>query len=299
MNRIHPIYEGERQPPEFWRFAKDTRPTDEDVERLRQRLEQAPESDGWLRRWIPDVVESGDWLQRWLPGLNLAPASSWRWAVAGGVVAAALALVLWSPTPLPSTQLVASAPTHQVVSDDVALDFRGAGDLSGTEQAPRIDWRRGTVRASVTPNQGIDLRVVTPEAEVRVVGTIFEVDRGSLGTRVQVEKGKVEVRCVDGTTRFVVPGEIVWCEPGTAAGYLARARALQRSGAPLPTILAAVDAGQALSGPAAVGVELRWVRTEALRQHGRHAAALRAAAAALDAGAGHRSEDFSRLVSGE
>jgi ferric-dicitrate binding protein FerR (iron transport regulator) len=291
---------GEPAPPEMRRFARDTRPSAEDVERLRQRMREAPQtSPHWLHRWVPGaVVESGDWLHRWLPGLTVARPSSHRWGLGAGLLAALIALALLRPTAVEPTPLLASAPSELAVSPDVALDFEGQGELSGTEQAPRIAWRRGRVRASVTPNEGIDLRVLTPEAEVRVVGTIFTVDRGALGTRVEVEKGRVEVRCVDGTQRFVVPGEVVWCEPGTAAGYLARARALQRDGAPLPQVLHAVTAGAVLHGPAPVQVELQWVRTEALRDHGRHAAALRAAAAALDAGAGHREADFAALVAG-
>lgn len=276
MTRSQLRSSGERPPPELRRFARDTRPSPADVDRLRRRLRRAPEP----------TSEAPSWLHRWL----LGPA----------LVAATLLLMVLRPAPdAPPTLLGAATPSDIVLSQDVSLDFEGQGQIDGTERAPRIAWSHGHLRASVTPHQGIDLRVTTQEAEVRVVGTVFTVDRDALGTRVAVERGKVEVRCVDGRRSFVRPGEIVWCEPGTAAGYLARARALQRDGSSLAAILAAVEAGSALQGSSAVRVELRWVRAEALGQHGRRAAALRAAAAALDAGAGHRHADFAALVSGD
>ena len=276
MTRGQPRSFGELAPPELRRFARDTRPRSADVDRLRRRLLQRPP---------PPPVEPTRWLHRWL----LGPA----------LVATTLAFVLLRATPdAPPTRLAAAEPSDLIVSQDLSLDFEGQGQLGGSERAPRIAWSHGRLRASVTPQQGIDLRVTTQEAEVRVVGTVFTVHRDALGTRVTVERGKVEVRCVDGRRVFVLPGDIVWCEPGTAAGYLARARTLQRDGRSLASILAAVSAGSELRGPTSVQVELRWVRAEALRQHGRRAAALRVAAAALHAGAEHRQADFEALIAG-
>ena len=44
----------------------------------------------------------------------------------------------------------------------------------------------------VTPDRGVRLELTTEEAVVRVVGTVFEVDRGPFGTAVAVDHGTVE-----------------------------------------------------------------------------------------------------------
>lgn len=312
MNRSAHPHSGPPRPPELRRYARETEPRDLEVARLRRRLreslraEEPPEwiDHGLFGRLFAPLVGPAGWLERDVFGRLLAPSSGGTRLISPGsmslvAVAVALLLAVMGPRSRPLEPLEMTSPrgAQLSVSTDVKLDFAGQGRIAGTESAPRIAWRSGRVRAQVTPDQGIDLRVETPDAEVRVVGTIFSVDRDALGTRVEVEKGKVEVRCVDGSVRFVVPGEVAWCEPGTAAGLLARARKLQADGAALASILTSVDAGLELQASSAVQTELRWVRAESLRSHGRTAAAVRTAAAALDAGAGHRQEDFAALVS--
>jgi ferric-dicitrate binding protein FerR (iron transport regulator) len=275
---------GEPPPPELRRFARETRPHRDEVERLRRRL---PLHEGPIHAARPTL----------LGRLSSPSAGPWRaWLLLPAVGAlAALALALRpaaAPTALPA------GPSTVAVSDDVRLDVDGLGEVSGPGRAPRVAWQRGLLRASVTPHQGIDLRVQTPEAEVRVVGTVFSVDRGPLGTRVEVERGRVEVRCVGGDARFVEPGEIVDCAPTTAAGNLGRARALQHAGAPLDEVLAATAAGQAMDATDAVRAELRWVGVEVLRQRGQPEAAVAAARAALELGGGHRSADLAAVVAG-
>ena len=129
------------------------------------------------------------------------PVAWWRQPalLAGAPVAlaAAAALLLWvgrtpSPTDLP---LDSAEWTAATVSRDVQLQFEGSGHARAVDREHRIDWIQGTLEVSVTPDQGIDLQVETPEATVAVVGTVFTVTRYGVSTRVSVERGKVSVTC--------------------------------------------------------------------------------------------------------
>lgn len=180
---------------------------------------------------------------------------------------------------------------------DVALDFLGKGSIRGTSEAPELQWNSGTVRAEVTPNQGVDLTVRTPEATVQVIGTVFEVERGAPGTTVTVARGKVKVECDLGTAALLRPGQQHTCLPTTAAGLLGRARYLQRKSAPPAEILTAVELGLGRQGNDAVHFELRYVRVVVLAESGRRKAALRQASALLARGAGHRTDELQELVS--
>mgnify|MGYP003327532486 FL=1 len=122
-------------------------------------------------------------------------------AVATAAIAAAALLalqhVMIPPPAAPAPVAVAlDAPSGWAVHTavpDVGLSFEGVGTIGGTEDAPRIAWESGTLNVEVTPEKGVRLAVATAEAEVRVVGTGFTVQRDRLGTRVQVRHGRVEV----------------------------------------------------------------------------------------------------------
>jgi ferric-dicitrate binding protein FerR (iron transport regulator) len=178
---------------------------------------------------------------------------------------------------------------------EVHLDFQGAGTLGGTARAPRVAWERGTLRVEVEPDRGIDLAVQTREAEVRVVGTGFDVGRDALGTVVTVRHGHVAVMCTDGDDALLGAGESRTCPPTGASGLLGRAQALTDGGAPAEDVLAAADAGLAAGATGAVRSELGRVRIEALTRLGRPADALAAAEAAL-AEAPVRATEIRRLA---
>jgi hypothetical protein len=163
----------------------------------------------------------------------------------------------------------------------VQLSYRGSGTVGGAVRKPRIDWEVGTLRVEVEPDRGIDLRVDTREAEIRVIGTGFTVERDALGTRVAVAHGQVAVNCSDGGSASLLPGASITCRPTHAAGLLGRARALEASGAGPQPVLESAERGLAAGPSEAVREELELIRIEALAASGREAEALEAVARAL------------------
>lgn len=235
-----------------------------------------------------------------------APTRSLWWIplAAGALAAAALiALAPAEPAVQPAAptalamhfesagQAVESHPT-----DQVTLATNGVGQLSGTPRAPVIDLSSGSVKVQVEPNQGIDLRVRTPDGEVQVIGTVFSVERSALGTAVSVERGKVAVRCTDGTQHTaLLPGESALCLPTTSEGLLGRAVALRGSGADNTEISAAIAAG--LSGATGgTRAELLALRMDQSLQAADLAAALEDARAYLASGETGRREHALRVA---
>ncbi len=81
--------------------------------------------------------------------------------------------------------------------------------------AKRIQLLRGALTASVAP-QRHPMVIVTPQAEVRVLGTKFTLSTGAF-TRLAVTEGRVRLtRSSDGTSIEVGAGRFVTTEPPTA-----------------------------------------------------------------------------------
>jgi ferric-dicitrate binding protein FerR (iron transport regulator) len=191
----------------------------------------------------------------------------------------------------PSAAVTAAAP-------GVVLTPNGVGTVSGTEKNVVIDWQSGELGVSVEHGAGIALTVHTREADVRVVGTVFEVDRDVRGTRVRVTRGKVAVQCGGGGEAFlVVPGVDVTCMPLSGAGNLASARSLVAAGAPADEVLAAIDRGLgfAVEGDP-VRDELQALRIETLANDGQRDAAIAAARRFLATGATLRRAEVARIL---
>jgi len=180
---------------------------------------------------------------------------------------------------------------------DVALSYSGTGTVGGTSDAPQIAWDNGLLNVEVTADKGIRLAVTTKEAVVRVIGTGFTVTRDTLGTRVDVRHGRVEVDCGDEATRALNAGDGVTCLPRSAAGLLGRARALQAANAPAADALEALDRGLAIVGPQpAVRDELNARRVSALYGLGRHGEVIDAARAYVSAGGGTRQAEMVQIA---
>jgi ferric-dicitrate binding protein FerR (iron transport regulator) len=209
------------------------------------------------------------------------PARPWG-AVLWLAPALLLLLVRLGAAPPLDRDLQGSGPV--ALTGDVTLDVDGSGRVEGTAGSPRIRWDEGVVRVSVRPDRGIALSVSTREGLVEVVGTGFDVRRDALGTTVAVDHGRVRVTCVDAHPREITAGETLVCPPISAAGRLARVRAIQQGGASPDELVAEIDAGLALHGPAAVLQELRALRFDVLVLAGRRAEAREAAAAYLREG---------------
>lgn len=149
----------------------------------------------------------------------------WGIPVVLASVAAAAAWVLW-PRPVDGP-LVTGALTR-----DVHVEVDGSGTAMGTGRELRLTWDAGALGVEVEPGRGVELLVRTPEAEVEVVGTGFDVVRDALGTSVHVRHGRVRVACTGGEASELGPADSTTCLPTSAAGRLGRVRALQARGAP-------------------------------------------------------------------
>jgi len=226
--------------------------------------------------------------------------------LAAGTILACIALLAWQvgparqeePTPRAvALELVPSAePT--AAGPGVVLTPNGVGTVAGTEKNVVIDWQSGGLGVSVEHGAGIALTVHTREADVRVVGTVFEVDRDVRGTRVRVTRGKVAVRCGGGGDSFlVVPGVDMTCMPLSGAGNLASARSLVAEGAPADEVLAAIDRGLGFSAEGdPVRDELQALRIETFANDGQREAAIAAARAFLATGATLRRAEVARIL---
>lgn len=216
-----------------------------------------------------------------------------RYWLGAGLAAAAAGLFYLLPSPgqaaFSEPQLASETGWRTAQSDGVALSYRGTGAVSGERKAPRIEWQRGTLNVEVTPEHGVDLRVQTREAEVRVLGTGFSVRRDAFGTHVEVRHGIVETRCGSGESVRLFAGDSKDCLPLSAAGLLGRARAQMESGAATESVLSTLAAaGSVAEYGSAVSVELAVARSETLAAASRPQEALLVVQAALDAGAGVR-----------
>ena len=122
----------------------------------------------------------------------------------------------------------------------LAVPGRG-GTVGGTERAPAIDWREGTLSVSVTPDRGVGLTVTTDEALVEVVGTVFDVHRAHRATRVAVTEGTVRVTCAGESQIEVHGGESHDCLPADPSALLLRVVELTRAGADPADRLSTLD----------------------------------------------------------
>ncbi len=187
--------------------------------------------------------------------------AAWMWAGAvglalvGAAAAVAIAPLLWN-TPATTDRTMtfdATSPPSRVWSEQVSLDADGRGVAMGTDRNVEIDWESGTLTAHVVPNSGTKLAVVTDEARVEVVGTVFSVTRDRLGVSTRVERGEVAVTCADGWAGSVTPqtGPHT-CLPVRPALLLQRADALDEQGADDDAVLDALDRGLAVASEGSI-----------------------------------------------
>ncbi|MEQ1506130.1 MAG: FecR family protein [Myxococcota bacterium] len=271
---------------EWTRRSRDhTAPTSLSVARVRGRLDRqlvpaheltglpvpGPDAAARVRARLRQPAPAPD--RSWT-----APLTAFALVAAAGLVVIAVA----DREPAPVDRFLAGTGTDQRIGDHVVVRHDGRGHVSASGDDVAIDWEFGRIALDVEPNRGVRLAVNTPEVAVRVVGTKFSVERDALGTRVEVERGKVAVTCTSGTEQLVTASEAVECEPVTAPGLLNRARALDAAHTAPDTILATVDRGLAVvGGDAAVRGELLTVKSSVLVAAGRLGDALDAAEAAL------------------
>ena len=184
----------------------------------------------------------------------------WPAAMVATALAAAAVLVSLRPPPPVAGPLVTGPLTTQV-----QLQVDGDGQASGDARDLTLDWRIGTLQVEVRPNQGVQLRVQTDEATVRVIGTGFQVTRDALGTSVDVRHGQVLLTCLGAAPEALGAGQTRTCAPARAAGRLGRVRRLQELGLAPAYLLAEADAALRLpDASGTVQTELQAVRLDAL-----------------------------------
>ncbi len=175
-----------------------------------------------------------------------------RLGLAGAALAAA-ALLLFQlrPGPVDDGPVAFSEGEAVDLAFAEGINITGSAEavIGGVEGAREIDLTSGGLRFEVTPHQGLHVGVRTEEARVQVLGTVFTVDRDGDGTRVGVERGKVQVDCVGEGTRIVTAEQSATCL--SAQGYLRRGRELLGS-ASGEALLEAIAPAQQL--PASVEV---------------------------------------------
>jgi len=233
------------------RYRDATEPSDPTVERVWDRI-QAPRTRRRPAVWV---------------------------ATALAVAAAAAVWVSASPgAPSLHQTLSSSSPVVSAPTEELQLIANGDGELTGTRQAPRLAWHAGELHVDLTPDRGIDLRVTAPYAEVKVVGTAFDVEVSGLGTTVRVARGRVEVTCEAAAPQPLGSGQAVTCLPTNAPGLLLRATTQLNENIDPNVVLDTVTT--ALSAPAAtpaVRRELQVMHIELLGRVSRYADAARAA----------------------
>lgn len=208
------------------------------------------------------------------------------WAPLGGLALAAAALVtVWMawPEAQPVETSIAVEPVQIALSEgesrlgSVRVEADGTGIAEGADTDWQIAWSSGSLAVEVPPDGRHEVVVRTPEAEVTVVGTVFDVDRTALGTAVAVSRGTVAVDCVEGDSVELKASQEHLCLPATASGMLGRARALTDDAA----ILAAIDRGRELGAEPRIDAELSVARLDPLIRQGRSEEALAEAEAYL------------------
>lgn len=214
------------------------------------------------------------------------------WPLASGLALTTIAALVSLRLALAPTEQIATLPI-----DDVSLAFEGEGQISGTERAPVIQWESGTLSVDVTPKRGVDLTVLTPEAVVHVIGTVFTVARAERATHVEVERGTVEVICAGEALVAVHAGEGVTCQPSDLESRVARALALAQSGGAADERLDAIDAALALSGGnKSLVAELLAHRVRALSDAGRRDESLADAERAMSLDVSVRRAELSAYI---
>lgn len=236
-----------------------TRPHDLAVRRCREQLESdLPPLEERPRPWPqpdPRAVRRVRWR------LRHARQTFLYGPLLGTFVVVTTVFVLWfgvlpaqlnEPVESPVTSLTLSSQGAASLSPAPYLDvhYTGEGQLVGQGASWHVHWQRGKVQVELDPNALREVHIHTAEAHIEVIGTVFDVARDTLGTKVTVERGLVRVTCRQSqeTLTLTADDEHI-CWPTTPTGLLARAIYLGDRDAPVETQLATLDAGLGMSKP--------------------------------------------------
>jgi hypothetical protein len=216
---------------------------------------------------------------------------AWAWVPATAVAAAAVAWLAWPQGSDPQPLASADSWSQANAQPGVQLAFHGQGQVSSPSV---VAWEQGELKVEVEPERGIEFRVETAEASIRVVGTVFAVERSTLGTSVTVERGRVEVTCQDEPTQAVTAGQAWLClrSPAAALHWADTHKEASRV-----QVLEVLDRGLARSAPDdPVHDELEVLRIRTLSEDGRTQQAYEAATERLARGAPHRAREVRQIA---
>ncbi len=178
------------------------------VARLQERVFDA--LDGGARGRMPAVWPK--WIARLLPLVACGAVGFWL-ATLRGSKDAPVPEIAHSGVVRPAGEPVEAAERTRALKlpdGSVALLSRGSTALGATTTQP-LRLARGRALLVVRPRKnGNRFEVVTPEARVTVLGTVFSVERQGEVTHVEVHEGRVWVSAPAGTDgRVLGPGERV------------------------------------------------------------------------------------------
>ena len=188
-----------------------------EAEQLWADIRQLDGLDGFDAR---EALEPAAMARRW-------PTS--RRAVAGGAIAAALAVLVWGVVGYvwisERTYATGVGEIRQVVLDDgstVTLSGASAVQVRLSRIGRQAELTRGQAYFEVAPDPDKAFTVAAGRAAIRVVGTAFDVRRAAGDVRVSVAEGVVEVAVADpdapaahGATRLTVGERVTASATGT------------------------------------------------------------------------------------
>jgi len=215
----------------------------------------------------------------------------WALIPAAVATAAVVAWLAWPQVETPQPLASADSWSQADARPGVQLAFHGQGQVSSPSV---VSWEQGELKVEVEPERGIEFRVETAEASIRVVGTVFSVERSSLGTSVTVERGEVEITCQNEPTHAVTAGEDWLCLRSPAAALHWADNHQNGTTADVLQVLERGLARSVLGDP--VHDELEVLRIQTLFSAGQHRQASSAANERLDRGAQHRATEVRQIA---
>ena len=157
------------------------------------------------------------------------------WAVAAAVVCVLLGSVaLWqrrdADPPSRATHLEASIGSQNSVQlgdgSTLLLNSGAAVNVdAGAASARRVQLERGEVLFEVARDASRPFIVDAGLTQVRVLGTVFAVERRDDCVSVGVLEGRVEVRLGNGSLRLLEASEAEICEASSSSSFLGRVEA--------------------------------------------------------------------------
>ena len=171
----------------------------------------------WHERLDDEIVDEESIHRMWrgIEARRTKQKPRWAWPVAAtlAVAAGALLAVLSQPAPPGPLQLATGAPMPDRIVESTTLS--DGSIISPVQSSYRVLVNRadaltglvseGTTRFEVTPGGTRRWTIECGLAQVEVVGTVFDIERGEDAVRVRVERGTVLVRSVhlaDGVRRL-------------------------------------------------------------------------------------------------